>query len=169
MEPIKELDCHRDFSLLVDGNNAFPEIIRCIEVAEKSVYINMFIWRDDRIGNRMAEAVLRAAERGAAIYLSIDRYGVVLEKCEECRKSFFHKRQTGIERLKSGILALCYPPKGAPRRMRDTESELYRRLLSHPNVTVSADLHKADHSKYYIIDEKILFLGGVNIEVVGTD
>ena len=36
--------------------------------------------------------------------------------------------------------------------------------MAHPNITVSADEFKADHSKYYIIDEEILFLGGINIE-----
>ena len=64
-------------TLLVNGEKAFPEIIRCIENAATSVEINMFIWRDDSIGNRMAEAVLRAADNGAQVYISVDRYGVV--------------------------------------------------------------------------------------------
>ena len=46
----------------------------------------------------------------------------------------------------------------------DEYSDLYRRIMAHPNIRVSADVFKADHSKYYIIDEKILFLGGINIE-----
>ena len=33
---------YADFTLLVDGKNAFPEIIKCIENAKASVYINMF-------------------------------------------------------------------------------------------------------------------------------
>ena len=155
---------YRDFTLLVDGKNAFPEIIRCIGQAKKSVHINMFIWRDDAIGNRMAEAVLAAAERGVAVTLSVDRYGVVLEKCEECKKSFFHKKQTPLERMKSGILSLCYPMPGAPKRAKDEESALYRRVITHPNITVSCDQFKADHSKYYIIDDDVLLLGGINIE-----
>ena len=63
---------YEDFTLLVDGNNAFPEIIRCIENARRSVYINMFIWRDDAIGNRMAQAVLTAADKGARVYISVN-------------------------------------------------------------------------------------------------
>ncbi|MBQ8351886.1 MAG: phosphatidylserine/phosphatidylglycerophosphate/cardiolipin synthase family protein [Clostridia bacterium] len=159
-----EAEPYRDLTLLVDGKNAFPEIIRCIEQAEKSVYINMFIWRDDDIGNRMAEAVLTAAERGAQVHLSIDRYGVVLEKCEECKKSFFHKQQSLLEKAKIKVLERCYPMPGAPKKARDVESELYRRLVTHPRVTVSCDEFKADHSKYYIVDDRVLFLGGINIE-----
>ena len=45
---------YADFTLLVDGKNAFPEILSCIESAQKSLVINMFIWRDDAIGNRLA-------------------------------------------------------------------------------------------------------------------
>ena len=77
-------------TLLVNGKNAFPEIIRCIENAQISIEINMFIWRDDEIGNRMANAVLSAADRGVKVCISVDRYGVVLEKSEESKKSFFH-------------------------------------------------------------------------------
>ena len=154
----------RNMTLLVDGCRAFPEIIRCIEEAKTSVSINMFIWRDDRIGNRMARAVLAAADRGAQVDISVDRYGVVLEKCEECKKSFFHKEQTFTEKMKSRLLELFYPENTTPGPIADEYTDLYRRIMSHPNIRVSADVFKADHSKYYIIDERILFLGGINIE-----
>ena len=63
----KALDRYTDFSLLIDGKNAFPEILAQIDGAKESILINMFIWRDDGIGRRMAEAVLSAAERGVAV------------------------------------------------------------------------------------------------------
>ena len=77
-------------TLLVDGKAAFPEILRCIAAAQRSVRVNMFIWRDDAIGNRIAAALLEAADRGVQVDISVDRYGVVLEKAEECKRSFFH-------------------------------------------------------------------------------
>ena len=61
-----------DFTLLVDGKEAFPEILRCIGDAQESIYINMFIWRDDRIGNDIAQAVLEAAQRGVQVEISAD-------------------------------------------------------------------------------------------------
>ena len=155
---------YENMTLLVNGRRAFPEIIRCIEEATSSVEINIFIWRDDRIGNRMAQAVLTAADRGAKVYISVDRYGVVLEKCEECKRSFFHKKQNLTEKIKSRMLELFYPENTQPGTFRDEYTPLYQRIMSHPNITVSADVFKADHSKYYIIDDRILFLGGVNIE-----
>lgn len=153
-----------DFTLLVDGKEAFPEILNCIRNAAKSIYINMFIWRDDAIGNRMAQAILEAAERGVRVDISADRYGVVLEKSEEAKKSFFHKKQSFVERTKTRVLEQVYPMPGAPKKAKDQESDLYRAILSHPNITVSANVFKADHSKYYIFDDEILIMGGINIE-----
>ena len=154
----------QNFALLVDGKEAFPEILRCIGAARKSIFINMFIWRDDVIGKRIAAAVLAAAERGVQVDISVDRYGVVLEKAEECKRSFFHKRQTLTEKVKTAALGLLYPMPGAPKRARDEETALYRAVMSHPNIRVERDKFKADHSKFYIFDEEILILGGVNIE-----
>ena len=155
---------NKSFTLFVDGKNAFPAILKAIEEARFSLYINMFIWRDDEIGNRMGEAVLHAAERGVKVFISVDRYGVVLEKAEESKKSFFHKKQNIAEKCKIAALGVFYPMKGSPKRVKDEETELYNKLLSHPNIKVEKDCFKADHSKYYIIDEEVLFLGGINIE-----
>ena len=116
----------QNFALLVDGKEAFPEILRCIGAARKSIFINMFIWRDDVIGNRIAAAVLAAAERGVQVSSSVDRYGVVLEKAEECKRSFFHKQQTLTEKIKTATLEVLYPMAGAPKGARDEETELYR-------------------------------------------
>lgn len=152
------------FSLLIDGKEAFPEILRCIEEARSSIGINMFIWRDDEIGNRIAAAVLAAAERGVQVDISVDRYGVVLEKAEECKKSFFHKRQTLPEKIRTAVLERLYPMPGAPKRARDEETALYRAVMNHPNIRVERDKFKADHSKFYIFDDKTVILGGINIE-----
>ena len=161
---MSENNTYKDFTLLVDGKKAFPEIISCIENAKRSVYINIFIWRDDIIGNRMGQAVLKAANNGARVCISVDRYGVVLEKSEESRKSFFHKKQTLTEKLKSKALAIGYPKNCPKGKIKDEETELYKSIMSHPNITISKDVFKADHSKYYIIDDEILFVGGINIE-----
>ena len=153
-----------NMTLLINGENAFPEIISCIESAKSSVAINMFIWRDDEIGNRMAESVLNAADRGVKVDISVDRYGVVLEKCEECKRSFFHKGQSLSEKAKIAVLEMCYPKNGRPGKVEDVYTPLYNRIIGHPNIAVSADVFKADHSKWYIIDDEILFVGGINIE-----
>lgn len=153
-----------NITLLVNGKTAFPEIIRCIQYAKSSIEINMFIWRDDKIGNKIAKAILSAANRGVKVYLSVDRYGVVLEKSEESKRSFFHKTQSISEKIKIAILELMYPQNSKRGRIKDKYTRIYTQVMEHPNIIVSADEFKADHSKYFIIDNEILFLGGINIE-----
>lgn len=87
----------------------------------------MFIWRDDLIGNKIAQAVLEAADRGVKVEISVDRYGVILEKSEEVKKSFFHKEQTFVEKLKIKALECIYPMQGAPKKGEDEYTELYEK------------------------------------------
>lgn len=149
--------------LLVDGKNAFPEIIECMRNARNSIHINMFIWRDDAIGNRLAEEVLAAAERGVSVTISKDTYGTVCEHAEEAGTSFFHKRMSLADKIKVAALKIMYRP-AIVRGAKDSGSELYRKIMSHPHITVEADTFKADHSKFYIFDDETLILGGINIE-----
>ena len=141
-----------DFTLLVDGKEAFPEIIRCINAAKRHIEINMFIWRDDKIGNEIAKAVLDAANRGVEVEISVDRYGVVLEKAEENKKSFFHKDQWFIEKAKSRVLDLVYPSNSLVKNTKDEYSELYNEIMNHENITVDNLRFKADHSKYFVFN-----------------
>ena len=151
-----------DLTLYDGGKEAFPAILSAIGEAKESIYINMFIWRDDRIGREMAEAVLAAADRGVRVHIVKDRYGAVLERAEECRRSLLHPRLTAIERLKGGVLHALYAREA--KKPERGESPLYRRIATHPAIRLEADAHRADHSKFYIIDRELLFLGGINIE-----
>ena len=65
------------------GKEAFPRIIEQIEKAEKSIVIAMFVWREDKIGNQIAEKLLEAANRGVNIHIIKDKLGMVFELAEE--------------------------------------------------------------------------------------
>ena len=158
-------------TLLVDGAAAFDEILRCIDAAHSSILINMFIWRDDTIGNRLAQAILRAADRGVYVTVSVDRVGMILEQCEESERSFFHTNPRVFEMCKIWGLRLAYPKNRSRTKAKHICSGLQEKILSHPNIVVDRDRQKNDHSKFYIIDDHILIFGGVNVEdkECGTD
>ena len=153
-----------DVKLLVNGKAAFDEIIDNIRSASESIFINMFIWRDDRIGNRIALEVLEAAERGVRIHISKDLYSVLHEYSEESKLSFFHKDAPRALRLRSRIIEHLYPEQGVDTTPGQQPSELLQSLLTHKNITLDRDTIKRDHSKYFIFDDRILIMGGVNIE-----
>jgi len=153
-----------DERLLTDGREAFPEILRRIREAKRTIAINIFIWRDDGIGNRIAAELLRAADRGVKISIVKDRYGIVCELCEEGRRSFFHPHPTAAERVKIALLVLLYNRDLCGCMPKQKRCALAERLRHHPNVTVCADQNRYDHSKYYVFDDEILIFGGINIE-----
>lgn len=161
--PLMSLEAgERKAQVLKDGKQAFPEIIKCIQNSEKSILINMFIWRDDEIGNLIASEILAAAERGVKVSISKDLYGTVCEHCEENTLSFFHKNLSFTDKIKVASLKILYNP-ARTKKAKDKTSVLYEQILNHKNITVE-NKFKADHSKFYIFDDSTLILGGVNIE-----
>ncbi len=155
---------YNDFKLLVDGENAFNEILSCIDNAKHVIKINMFIWRDDEIGNEIGKHVYDAANRGVKIFISIDRFGYVLEKAEEYKKSFFHRNPSLYEKFKIKVLEQGYPSLSIKDRNVLDKNTLADKLINHDNVLVSRAIIKKDHSKYYIFDDNTLIFGGINIE-----
>ena len=156
-------NCADKITLFVDGKNAFPELISLIRNAKTSIFVNMFIWRDDRIGKTVAKELLDAADRGVSISISKDRYGIVCEYSEEDQTSFFHGRPNLIEHIKLQALKFLYNRDLFLKFPDYSICELSRKLTSHPNVRFTCE-YKFDHSKFYIFDEQTLFLGGMNIE-----
>ena len=57
------------------GHNAFNEIILDIDQAQRSILIQMFIWRDDNIGNRLLSHVQKALDRGVKVTIQKDAFG----------------------------------------------------------------------------------------------
>ncbi|MBQ0038522.1 MAG: phosphatidylserine/phosphatidylglycerophosphate/cardiolipin synthase family protein [Clostridiales bacterium] len=151
-------------TLLTYGHAAFTELLSCIAGARKSIEINMFIWRQDAIGNRMARAILEAADRGVRVHISVDRVGAVLEYAEESGKSLFHKHLSLWERVQVTALSVGYPDLMSREASEECDPGLYERLIHHQNIVIEKDVKKADHSKFYVFDEETLVMGGVNIE-----
>ena len=152
------------FQLLVGGKEAFPKIIRCIREAKKSIRIRMFIWRDDKIGNRLAAELLAAAERGVKITIVKDRYGSVCEYSEESGRSFFHTFPALSDRLRANVLKAGYHPELLKKGFSKEIPDKAWALFCHPNVEIHHTEMLCDHSKFYIFDDEILIFGGINVE-----
>ncbi len=51
---------------------AFDRVLQRIRDASESIFIHMFVWRNDDIGNQIGREVLAAAGRGVKIYIKKD-------------------------------------------------------------------------------------------------
>ena len=143
-----------------DGADAtFTRVIQCMDAAEKTIEIHMFVWRNDAIGNEIGKAALRAATRGVKVKIKKDRGAILYERIEMNRKSFFHTALPLTTRLKHTILRPTFPNTFVED---DFQSDFGDEVRNHPNVDLTWVDHT--HTKYYLFDETILITGSINIE-----
>lgn len=60
---------------LVNGDNAYPEMVRAIDQAETSVALASYIFNNDAAGRLFVAALARAVERGVAVRVLVDGLG----------------------------------------------------------------------------------------------
>ena len=61
--------------LLRSGREYFPELISAIEAAEREVWLETYIFADDPAGRMVADALVRAAQRGVVVRVLVDGWG----------------------------------------------------------------------------------------------
>ncbi len=61
--------------LLHNGNNAFSALIASLQHASRSIHMEYYIFRDDRIGRTIAEILMRKARAGVAVRVVYDAVG----------------------------------------------------------------------------------------------
>jgi cardiolipin synthase len=60
---------------LRSGHETFPAMLGAIERAQRLVHLEMYIWADDRTGNRFREALIDRARNGCAVRVIYDAVG----------------------------------------------------------------------------------------------
>lgn len=141
------------------GTEAFDEILRRIDTAERSILVRAFVWRDDGSGNAMAAALLRAAQRGVDITIRKDRIGANYEFISGGRQSFFSKKVTFQQHVRNVFMSIVYAGFGSHRQRPNA---LLEALLAHPRIRVEHDT-LTDHSKLFVFDDRWVVLGSMGI------
>jgi cardiolipin synthase A/B len=119
--------------LLRNGREAFPAWLTAIEAARVRISLEMYIFSDDLIGRRFADALVRAARRGVAVRLLYDFVG-----CRDTPAAFFDALRA------QGVHTIAYH---RPRFGRRRLWKLWRR----------------NHRKVLVCDGLVAFTGGLNI------
>lgn len=79
--------------LLINGENKFPEVIKCLEAAKDHIHIEYYIFVDDKIGNILGDILIRKAKAGVKVRFIYDDFG-----SNTIRKTFISKlREAGVE------------------------------------------------------------------------
>lgn len=62
-------------TLIKNGADYFAAIELAIDRASHEIYLETYIYQNDSTGQQIADALLRAAQRGVKVYVLIDGYG----------------------------------------------------------------------------------------------
>jgi cardiolipin synthase len=120
-------------TLLRNGEEYFPRLIEVINTAQRSVYLETYIFAADKIGRMLSTALQNAASRGVVIHLLLDGYG-----SSELPQNWID------ELLKGGVEVLWF------------RKEVGRFSLQRYHL-------RRLHRKLVLIDGRIAFIGGINI------
>ncbi|MDR0246846.1 MAG: cardiolipin synthase ClsB [Burkholderiales bacterium] len=120
--------------LLRGGNDFFPALIRVFDTARSEIWLETYIFADDTSGRAVAEALIRATQRGVNVRVLIDGWGARLYLSKTLEHSL----------LSAGVDLLFYRPEVENQPFR------FRRL-------------RRLHRKLCHIDGKVAFIGGINI------
>ena len=132
------LQNHQTLQLLQGGQALFPALIRAVDEANAWVQLESYIFDFHGLGADVAEALVRAARRGVLVQVLVDGIGTG-SICVEWQKKFSD----------AGVQWRVYAPLGRGRfaTLGLLVPERWRRL----------------HRKLCVVDEHIVFCGGINI------
>jgi len=123
-------------TLLHNGAAYFPALLDAIAKAERSVHLETYIFNLDRSGCAVLAQLIAARQRGVRVRLVIDGFG--------------SRRQAHILALRCrevGIACRVYRPEPPGLRNYRVDPRRLRRM----------------HRKMAVIDERVAFVGGINI------
>ncbi len=62
-------------TLYTKGRDLYSDMLASIDAATKTIYFETYIWKDDRVGQKFKDALIRAAERGVDVFVAFDVFG----------------------------------------------------------------------------------------------
>jgi len=127
--------------------NSWDTIIDSIDTASNSIHVGAFLWRDDNLGNRIAESLLRAADRWVTITIEKDAWGLYHEWAEWTHQSLLHTSGS----VKEYVYTMLKRPKFVSQNRKHEVRDF---LYNHANISiVSLKKEFIDHSKFLLIDD----------------
>jgi len=120
-------------TLLRNGTEYFPELLKAIDAAQHDIYLQTFIYEADDTGLKVGAALKQAAARGVRVHLMLDGFG-----SRRLSKNYLNELEL------AGVEVLFYRPKISPWTFKRNR---LRRL----------------HRKVVVVDGLLAFVGGINI------
>lgn len=137
-------------TIFITGNDYFANMINDINSAEHSIDLETYIFRSDFLGKQIGDALLAARHRGIKIRVMVDGAG-----SPSFGGGFVRKLE------KSGIETKVFHP--FPWRFWQWNRTIVRFPLVTKLIYLFLKANSRDHRKTCIIDNKIVYVGSMNI------
>lgn len=66
---------HNSLKLLLNGEEKFPELMKCLSEAKHHIHIEYYIYEDDEIGTAVIELLIKKAKEGVQVRFIYDDFG----------------------------------------------------------------------------------------------
>ena len=137
---MSELNAPSGINLIPRGPDAFLARLTLVDLAERSLDLQYYIWHDDTVGKLLIGAVLRAADRGVRVRLLIDDVGAAADD--------------------ETLLLLDAHPNIEVRLFNPIASRSARTLWM---ITDFSRVNQRMHNKSITADNQLTIVGGRNI------
>ena len=124
---------NNQITLLRGGEEYFPALVTAIENSSQTIYLQTYIYELDKAGISIGTALKQAALKGVAVNILLDGFG-----CKDMPKTYLREFEN------AGVQVMFYRPKISP-------------------WTLKKDRLRRMHRKIAVVDNKIAFVGGINI------
>jgi cardiolipin synthase len=123
--------------LLQDGPRTYEAMFAALRDARSHINLETYIFEDDEVGQRFADALIAKQKQGVQVHLLYDSVGSI-----KTSRDFFKRLEA------SGIKTVEYNP------------------INPLTARKGWDVNQRDHRKLLIVDGRVAFLGGINISSV---
>lgn len=118
--------------LLENGEAYFPKVFDALRQAQREILLETFILFEDKVGHELQGILIKAAQRGVKVVVSLDGFG-----CGELSAAFLS------ELAEAGVTVQIFDPASKTLGFR---TNWFRRL----------------HRKIVVVDATVAFIGGIN-------
>lgn len=135
------------FELLIDGTSFYPRILDDIRAASSSVHVVQYGFRPGEVADRYAAVLKEKARQGVAVRLIVDQIGSGIDVGNWAL--FDDLAASGVQVVRNDPLTLDRDGLVGGERLVDWRFD---------------ELAHLDHRKFFVIDGRVVWVGGAGIE-----
>ncbi len=154
MSPLTVTDSYRLLqgpeTVYDEGDRYFDALVEAIAVASSTINLEVYIFDDDCVGQRVCHALINAAKRGVDVRVIMDAVG-----------SFGSASSISDQLVHAGVKAKVFHP--LPWQLRLYPKSIKSGNYLNKSLYFLRKINRRDHRKLCVIDSQCMFTGSFNL------